>query len=177
MPILGIDNGLKGGLCLLSDIGNLPPIRKAPMPLRKVAGRSRDGKATEKQEICTHGILEALRWHTGPTDELIVVIEALPDGAYGIGVSSVVSLAVSFGIIYGICASRGYRVVTSRAQDWQKRILGKVTKGETKQAALEMAIRLWKGENWKASGRCTTAHDGMVDAALIAEDARRIRPC
>lgn len=177
MPILGIDNGLDGGLCLLSEYGNTPPIRKAPMPTRKIAGRSKDGPKKEKREIDPMGILEALRWHTGPTDDLLVVIEAVPMRTLGnAGMTGLRSMAMSFGIVYGVCVSRGYRVVTVDAKDWQARMLGKVPKGETKQFALEAALRLWRGENWKATARSTTAHDGMVDAALIAEDARRLRP-
>jgi len=176
MPILGIDNGLDGGLCLLSDIGNLPPIRKAPMPTRKIAGRSKDGVKKEKREVDPMGILEALRWHKGPSDDLLVVIEKPLKGAYNIGINCVISLSISFGIIYGVCVSRGYRVVTVEAKDWQGRMLGKIPKGETKQFALALALKLWRGENWKATTRSTTAHDGVVDACLIAEDARRRRP-
>jgi len=34
------------------------------------------------------------------------------------------------------------------------------------------ARQLWPDETWLASPRCTKPHDGMIDAALIAEYAR-----
>jgi hypothetical protein len=46
-------------------------------------------------------------------------------------------------------------------------------KGETKRAASELARRLWPDESFFATERCKTPHDGLVDAALIAEYARR----
>ena len=174
MNYLGLDNGLDGGIAYLSEIAGLPPIRKAPMPTRKIKGRSKDGVNTERREVDPMGIVDALKWHTGPTDDLVIIIEAVPKRTLGkAGQMALRSMSISFGIVYGICVSRGYNVVTVDAQDWQREMLGNVAKGQTKQAALEMALRIWRGENWKKTSRCTTAHDGMIDAALIAEFQRR----
>lgn len=175
MPILGIDNGLNGGWCLLSDCAGVSPIFKGAMPTRKIAGRAKDGKA-EKREVDPDGIVGILELHTGPKDDLIVVIEEPLCGSFKIEISSIISLNRSFARIEAICLVKGFRVETVTPQQWQKRMLGKVPKGETKQYALEAAMRIWKGEDWTARKRCTVAHDGIVDAALIGEDRRRALP-
>jgi hypothetical protein len=59
-----------------------------------------------------------------------------------------------------------------QVNDWQPMLLGRVPKGQTKTYALKAAAGLWPYECWLASTRCTTPHDGMVDAALIAQYAR-----
>lgn len=55
-------------------------------------------------------------------------------------------------------------------------MLGKVLKGQTKKVALEKAQELEPEEKWLASPRCRVAHDGIVDAFLIAHYGRIISP-
>jgi hypothetical protein len=52
-------------------------------------------------------------------------------------------------------------------------MLGNVEKGQTKPAALSKARQLWPGETWLATARSSKPHEGLIDAALIAEWARR----
>ena len=56
---------------------------------------------------------------------------------------------------------------------WVKPKMPKGVKYDTKVAALSATNRIWPEEKWLASPRCSKAHDGMVDAALIAEFGRR----
>ena len=56
---------------------------------------------------------------------------------------------------------------------WARPKMPKGQKFDTKAAALVAAKRIWPCEEWLASDRCKIAHNGMVDAALIAEHARR----
>jgi hypothetical protein len=51
-------------------------------------------------------------------------------------------------------------------------MLGHIPKGKTKQAALWAAEALAPGECWQKSKRATKAHDGMIDAFLIARYIR-----
>jgi hypothetical protein len=85
---------------------------------------------------------------------------------------------------YGhICAALKlglYRWHSIRPQAWQKTFWAKpkMPKGQkfdTKAAALRSANMLWPTEDWTKSDRATKPHDGMVDAALIAEYGRRNR--
>jgi len=162
---LGIDVGVNGGLVLLSEIQGLPPIRKSIMPIISVADRS---------EVSTPAIIECLEWHTGPKHELLVVIESCShhlDSAHMMR-----SVALNYGKLLGIIESRGYnvrRVLATGPTGWQRAMLGKLKKGETKPAAYLTACKIWPGESWLANSRCRVPHDGMIDAALIAEWARK----
>jgi hypothetical protein len=57
---------------------------------------------------------------------------------------------------------------------WTKPKMPKGRKFDTKAAALKAAKQLWPLQDWRKNSRCTTPHDGLVDAALIAEYGRRI---
>ena len=62
---------------------------------------------------------------------------------------------------------------------WQKTVwqfhdrVEKAGKLDTKKTSLNCAKRLWPGADLRKSDKCKTWHDGMVDAALIAESCRR----
>lgn len=43
----------------------------------------------------------------------------------------------------------------------------------SKAASALVAQRLWPGVDWRASARCSKPHDGLTDAACIAEWGRR----
>jgi hypothetical protein len=60
-------------------------------------------------------------------------------------------------------------------QVWQKAMFGKVPKGETKSRALLCAKSIWSHRDFLASPRCKVPHDGLIDAALIAEYSRRMK--
>ena len=47
------------------------------------------------------------------------------------------------------------------------------SKVNTKKTSLACAKRLWPTDTFVKNERCKTAHDGIVDAMLIAEAARR----
>jgi hypothetical protein len=53
-------------------------------------------------------------------------------------------------------------------QAWQRVMMPGCKAGDTKDRAYEAARRMWPGEQWLASERCKKAHDGGIDAALIA---------
>jgi hypothetical protein len=62
-------------------------------------------------------------------------------------------------------------------QKWQKHfwVRPKMPKGvkfDTKAAALAAASRKWPKQTWLATPRSSVPHDGIVDAALIAEYGR-----
>jgi hypothetical protein len=60
-------------------------------------------------------------------------------------------------------------------QAWQRVMLPNCAKGDTKPAALAKAKQLWPAETWLATNRSTKPHDGLVDAALIAEFGRTMK--
>ena len=157
MIYIGIDNGLTGGLVAISDMGQV--IEQRIMPTQ--------GKA-KGNEVNSELLLDFVdQWDR----ENITVILEVP-GKHSPGVMSLCSMWDSFGAIRAVLETRGIRHHRIAPQTWQKAVLGNVQKGQTKPAALSKARQLWPAEKWLASPRCTKAHEGLVDAALIAEYGR-----
>ena len=152
--IIGVDNGLDGGLCAISDFDG-GVVDKIPMPTMQ---------RSKKREVDARKINEWLiSLHTPFT---LAVEEPL---AHAKSSQAVRSMALSFGKIVGIAEVKDYDLVRVSVHKWQKKMLGNVSKGMTKVAALNVAERLAPAENWLKNKRCRTPHDGMVDAYLIAK--------
>jgi hypothetical protein len=150
--IIGIDNGLSGGIvALCPESGAL--IDKTVMPLREFLGKDEAD------------VGEVVRW-VSHFDCRGVGIEEPPKHLNSI--QSMRSMCLSFGLIAGALQQGGYAPCRITVQEWQKALLGKVPQGQTKPAALAKARELWPDEQWLPSRRHRTPHDGMVDAALIA---------
>lgn len=158
---IGIDNGLTGGLVALSDVAGLPPIAKIVMPTQ--------GKA-KGQEVDPRGVWDWITSIGSPLDSITVVIEK-PNNAQTPSVG--LSMGDSFGVLRAVVAIKGLRYFRISPQSWQKEMLPNCGKGNTKPFALSVVRQLWPAENWLASSRCTKPHEGMIDAGLIAEYARR----
>ena len=104
---------------------------------------------------------------------------------YGVSVSSTGSLMESKGMIRGIlttyaCAHHNASVVPLTPKKWQSTVwltgdkVTKASKLDTKATSLVAAKRIWPGFGFLATPRSKTPHDGLVDALLIAEAARRL---
>ena len=78
------------------------------------------------------------------------------------------SMALSFGKLIGMAETNNYEVQRVAVHKWQKRILGKISRGTSKQVAFEKAEERVPDEQWLKNSRCRVPHDGMVDAFLIA---------
>jgi len=157
---IGIDNGLTGGLVALSDHPG-PPIDYWVMPL----------KAKPKgNEVAAELIWQFLD-NLSNRNKLTVILET--PGKHSPGALALCSMWDSFGAIRGVLESRGVRHHRVDPQVWQKAMLGKVEKGQTKPAAYARARQLWPDEDWLATPRSTKPHEGLIDAALIAEYGRR----
>jgi len=153
--VVGIDNGLTGGMCALCPVsGNVVAV--AVMPLKKTGGRS---------EICSASLVDWLNCLDRLVDK--VVVEESPEHAPSS--SSMRSMSISFGKMVGAFEVTGFRVERVQVRDWQREMLGKkIPKGMTKPLALAYARRRWPERDWLASARCKIPHDGIIDAALIA---------
>ena len=159
MIYIGIDNGLTGGLVALSDHPG-PPILSWTMPLKAKA---------KGNEVSAEFVWDFLdKWDR---TDITVILEA--PGKYSPGLLALCSMWDSFGAIRGVLESRGVRHHRVDPQVWQKAMLGKVEKGQTKPAAYARARQLWPDEDWLATPRSTKPHEGLIDAALIAEYGRR----
>lgn len=151
--IVGIDNGLDGGLCALSPHGLI--IDKIAMPTLQRSG---------KREVDTKAIYAWIRDLN--TEPLIAVEEPLKHAKSS---QAMRSMGISFGKILGMCESHDWNVQPIQVADWQKNMLGRIPKSQTKIYALKKAQELAPDEDWRKNDRCTVPHDGIVDAFLIAQ--------
>lgn len=150
--IIGIDNGLTGGICALCPESGIL-LDKTPMFTREVFGKNEADPAAVVKWLtrfqCSGVGIEEPPHHT-------------PSAA------AMRSLSLSFGLLAGALQQAGHHPCRITVHEWQKGLLGKVPKGQTKPHALAKANGLWPGTDWRESARHRTPHDGMIDAALIA---------
>jgi hypothetical protein len=171
--IVGVDNGLDGGIVALSPIAGVPPIAKLRMPTMHVTYPARKTtKAKSVREVDPRALIRILDSINANRDETTVYFEDCPFHADRAAVMR--SMAISAGKIVSILDAKGFRVKRILSFDWHPVILGKVPRGQTKAFAIAKARELWPAESWIANERCNLPHDGIVDAALIAEYGRRI---
>ena len=155
--IVGIDNGLDGGLCALSPHGLI--IDKIAMPTLQRNG---------KREVNTKAVYTWIRDLN--TEPLIAIEEPLKHAKSS---QAVRSMGISFGKVLGMCESHDWNVQPIEVRDWQKAVLGRVPKSQTKVFALKKAQELAPEEDWRKNDRCTVPHDGIIDAFLIAQYTRK----
>jgi hypothetical protein len=154
--IIGIDNGLDGGLVAISKTtGSI--INKTIMPTQHRAG---------KREVDTRKLYDWIMSLGQCADDFLVAVEEPLKHAKSS--QAVRSMGISFGKIVGLCESRQWAHCCVSVHKWQKKMIGNTPKGKTKEAALWKAECLAPDECWQKSKRATKPHDGMVDAFLIA---------
>jgi hypothetical protein len=158
--IIGIDNGISGALVALSAYSGMV-LESILMPTR-ITGSSRECDAIA---VCEW--IEKFQY----SDEVAVALET--PGKYSPGTLALCSMWDCYGVLRGILESCNIRHIRVDPQIWQKEMLGKVPKGETKPFARAKAKELWATETWLATPRSKKANMGFIDAALIAEFYRR----
>ena len=155
--IIGVDNGLNGGLVAISrHTGGV--ISKRVMPTMHRAG---------KREVDT---VEIYKWVVGLHTPFCLAIEEPLKHARSS--QAVRSMAISFGKILGMAECKSWDVMCVSVHKWQKLMFGRLPKGKTKEAALALANELAPEECWLKSKRASKPHDGMIDAFLIARYIR-----
>ena len=162
MIYIGIDNGLSGALVALSDHPG-PPMDTLVMPTRN---------KSKGNEVDALAIYEWLLSLDTALDRMTIILET--PGKHSPGAQALCSMWDSYGCIRGILECRSIRHHRIPPQQWQKVMIPNCAKGDTKPAALTKARQLWPKERWLATPRCTKSHDGLIDAALIAEYGRRM---
>jgi len=151
--VVGVDNGLDGGLCAVSKFGK-SVIAYMPMPTMQ---------RNSKREVDTKAVHEWLQDFNTPF--VFAIEEPLKHARSS---QAMRSMAISFGKLLGMCESHNYEVACIDVHKWQRKLLGLLPKGKTKSAALALAKKMEPDEDWLANKRCRTPHDGIVDAFLIA---------
>lgn len=143
MTYIGIDPGKKGGFAVLYDSGRAV-VR--PWDEREFVSHMKDAS-----ELPCIACLE----HVG----------AMP----GQGVTSMFTFGQGFGFIQGILTAYWIPFELVRPQKWKKEF--SIT-GD-KNSSIAVCKRLFPGVNLLPTERCRREHDGMAEALLMAEYARR----
>jgi hypothetical protein len=149
---VGIDNGLSGGLVAVCN-GEI--VRQIPLPVSD--GDLRAGE-----------FIHAIKSLGYP--EIILIEEP---GKFAPGVFALCSTWKIFGQMTGALTAYGYTYQTVAPRSWQSKILGKIPKGKTKEFALDCYSKIFNRQAPTKSDRSKKAHDGIVDASLIAIYAER----
>jgi hypothetical protein len=153
--IIGIDNGLKGGLVAMQRRGGILFYSAMPTVLNSQCDKNEIDIVKVADWVCQFGV--------EGTDV------TLEEPLHAAGSSqSLRSMAMSFGGIRGILMGRGFKVHRMQVGEWQTTMIGRGPKGTSKKRALEASRKLWPEESFILKG-CRTPHDGIIDAALIAE--------
>ena len=146
---VGIDPGQTGGLAHLTSSGRL--IAAVPMP----------ALAGEVDAVTLAMLLD--EWADDDTVVAIEQVHSMP----GQGVSSSFKFGKNFGIALGVVAALRLPLHRITPQQWKKQF---VLTGKDKDASRGKATEFWPtmAHCWKRK-----ADNGISDAALIAECARR----
>ena len=153
---VGVDNGISGGLVALGPLSHI--IGMLPMPSKK----ARKGNEVD--------VVAVWDWIASLESPATVVIEE-PGGSKS--AKAATSMAGSFHALRAMCEIKKLRWHRVTPQAWQKAMLPGCKAGDTKPRAKAAVAALWPSEKFLATPRCKVAHEGLVDAALIAEWARR----
>ena len=90
----------------------------------------------------------------------------------GQGVTSCFSFGRGFGFILGLLAAFCLPYELVRPQKWKKEF----SCTSDKNTSIEVAKRLFPGVDLRRTPKCTKPHDGIAEALLMAELAKRMRP-
>lgn len=159
MSWLGIDPGLDGGIALLTpntvEVFAMPTIGtgKRVLDLRAITGLL----GSFAREPLSHCVLEQQGVRPGQ------------------GAVSGFKLGEGYGALKGVLAALAVPYEVVRPAAWKK-ALGLPARKDTKArkaAAIELARSLFPDVELRKSHRCRVAHDGIAEALLLAEHARR----
>ena len=162
MNILGIDPGLNGGLVLLDKDGAIA--FKSVMPTIKL----KSGKKTKNilDLPALFSMLSSLDVSTCYYEK----VSSMP----GQGVSSTFSFGYSFGAIEMALVACKIPYVLVPPQTWCKEMHQGLSKDmDAKDRSLLIFKRMYPGVDLRATERCTTQHDGLIDALLLAAYGRK----
>lgn len=149
----GVDPGLKGGVAVLDDRGNIAALHVMPV---------KDGEV----DPCA---LASLLWLFWPSVDVAAVerVHSMP----GQGVASTFCFGRGFGAVLGVMGALNTPVEMPTPQRWKRDILGDRFSRDDKQGCMD-----WVAQRFPAAQvvppRCRVAHSGLTDALALAEWAR-----
>jgi crossover junction endodeoxyribonuclease RuvC len=105
-------------------------------------------------------------------DETFAVVEQVGFVPKGVKFSSIsmFNFGANFGFIQGLLYAYGVPYQTVRPNVWKKHF----NLSKDKELSIQCAKRLFPNASLYRTDRCTIAHDGIAEALLMAEYARRL---
>ena len=152
---IGIDNGISGAVAAITDSG----LRYAKMPIVKEYGRNWVDAAA----------LQTLLLEMTDYDGEVFVVYERPGGSKNAKAAK--SMEASFAAVDCVLKLNDMPREAITSVKWQRTWWAKVE--DTKAEALRVARGIWPAQTFLATERSKVPHDGIVDAALIAEWGRR----
>ena len=86
---------------------------------------------------------------------------------------SMLSFGIHCGTIQGIVIAKRIPFTLIQPQTWMKKLHVGTSKGTSKERSIESALRMYPHINFMATQRSKKPHDGLCEAAHIAEFGRR----
>jgi crossover junction endodeoxyribonuclease RuvC len=165
--VIGIDNGLDGGVVALE--GSRGGVKLNLTPTLGARANKREYDLAEMVRI-----LEPYAPANLPmgidAQVFIERAQAMPKQ----GVSSTFSIGNGYGSWKGILAALRLPFEIVSPQTWQKVMFSGIpVNGDTKRASAIVAQRLYPGIDWRRSTRARKTHDGLTDALCLAEYGKR----
>lgn len=155
---LGVDPGKDGAFVVVNQEGEIVEMIHTP----------KIGKDYDKQAI--REILMKYNFHR-------IAIEN-PQMIPSVSKSAVASLNHCIGLLEGLSIGLGIPYIVVRPKEWQKECCKHVNKqADTKATSALAAVNLWPHVNFRLTAKGNNSvniHDGLTDAALIGEYARRM---
>lgn len=161
MIVIGIDNGLDGGIVAIASDGLL---------ISSVTPTLGTGKRSYDVQHMADTLRDVVDANAG--GDCMAFLEraqAMP----GQGVSSMFSIGFGFGIWQGLLTALRVPFEIVSPRKWQNEMFVGINRTDTKAASALVAQRLRPDVDWRASPRCRKPHDGLTDAYCIAEYGRR----
>lgn len=144
MIYIGIDPGKKGGIGII------------------------DGETASCQPLTEEGLISAIRIAAATDDSTKCCVEkvgAMP----GQGVTSMFTFGKGCGFIEGVLRSFDIPYQLVPPQTWKKEFC----LNSSKQTSIEVCRRLFPSVSLLPTSKCRVENDGMAEALLMAEYARR----
>jgi len=155
--IIGIDNGISGGLVAISSFSG-EILGMSTMPAKEWRSRN---------EVNIMSVIEWINNVTNDNSHDVLFIIEEPNNSKT--PSTAYSVASSFHSLRGLFEAKGWEWLRVTPQSWQTRMLGKkIPKGKTKIYAKRKALELRPDEKFLPTKRHRTPHEGLIDAFLIA---------
>ncbi|MBE9542548.1 MAG: hypothetical protein IMF01_09535 [Proteobacteria bacterium] len=178
--ILGVDPGSSGGLCTMDMDGNILELHKMPIFEIDTGKVKKGGKPKMRKQIDFRGLFNILE-PIYKSNEVEAYTEEITH-LFGLPSSSNFTLGYACGVVHSALQTFGeFYLVKPRL--WQKEVwqevdyVHKLTKSgakkiDPKPTSKACADRLYKLDTFIPKGG-RKPHDGLMDAALIAEYGRR----